>query len=452
MNSDAPSPAPAPGPGKRPAASGRRPARRRATVVLAALAIVLLLLALALQLLLQPQRVAGFVLGALGDALGLEIAATGTAEYSLRGTPRLTVRDVIAREPGATTPLLRARRIHVSLPWSTVRSRGARLDITRIELDAPVIDLGALRHWLASRPPGDTRIPTLSDGLVVADGRIDGDGWRVDHLAFSLPRLYPDQPVDARVAGHLDAGDLALRFDLAAHLTRPALEAGVAIVGPVTASSAGWRLPARLRLSAPLQSGDDGLRSTRLRASVAGRYEGGDMHLPFAFALTTPMLLRNGTLALAPAGVALRGEGLVPQADARGVFALGRRLLLDLDGQMADWPDAWPALPPPIGASDAPLPFALRYLGRPGLADAAQLRLQRDRTRVDFYVRLPDLQHWMSDVASGSPIPPLSGRLSTPELEISGARLEGVEVEIEESSSASTRTPAMPTKPADQPP
>ena len=435
MNSGTPDAASPPGPGKRPAEETHRPLRRKATL-LATGAALLLLLALALQLLLQPQRVAGFVLGALGDALGLEITATGDAEYGLRGTPRLTVRDVVVREPGTATPLLRAQRIHVSVPWSTVRSRGARLDITRIEIDAPVIDLGALRHWLASRPPGDTRIPTLSGGLAVTGGRIDGGDWHVDDLALSLPRLQPDRRVDARVAGNLGAGNLALRFELAATLTRPALDAGVAIVGPVTASSADWRVPARLQVSAPLRTGDDGIRSARLRASVAGRYEAGDTHLPFAFALTSPLLLRGSTLALAPAGIALRGEGLVPRIDARGAFALGRRLLLTLDGQIADWPEAWPALPPPVGASDSPLPFALRYLGRTSLADAARLHLQRDDTDFDARFRLPQITAWLANGATGSPIPPLSGRLSTPALEISGARLEGVEVQFEDEPAA----------------
>src|SRR5690606_4411267 len=133
-----------------------------------------------------------------------------------------------------------------------------------------------------------------------------------------------------------------------ATLTRPARDAGVAMCGPVTASSADWRVPARLQVSAPLRTGDDGIRSARLRASVAGRYEAGDTHLPFAFALTSPLLLRGSTLALAPAGIALRGEGLVPRIDARGAFALGQRLVLTLDGQIADWPEAWPALPPPV--------------------------------------------------------------------------------------------------------
>src|SRR5690606_1773355 len=149
---------------ERPCRRNRR-MRRPSTPLLVAGIALLLLLATAVHLLLQPQRVAGFVLGALGDALGLEITARGSSEYDLRGTPGLVVHDVVARDPGAATPLRRARRVYVSAPWSTVRSRGAQLDITRIELDAPVLDLPALQHWLATRPPGESRMPTLSDGL-----------------------------------------------------------------------------------------------------------------------------------------------------------------------------------------------------------------------------------------------------------------------------------------------
>src|SRR3546814_15552025 len=89
---------------------------RRPAKLLLATAATLLLLALALHLLLQPQRVTGFVLNALGDALGLEITATGSSEYHLRGTPVLVVRNVVAREPGPATPLLPARRRSVPVP------------------------------------------------------------------------------------------------------------------------------------------------------------------------------------------------------------------------------------------------------------------------------------------------------------------------------------------------
>lgn len=407
---------------------------RKPAKLLLATAAALLLLALALHLLLQPQRVTGFVLGALGNTLGLEITATGSSEYHLRGTPVLVVHGVAAREPGADKPLLRAERVYVSVPWSTVRGRGARLDITRIELDAPVLDLPALQHWLATRPPGESRMPTLSDGLQVVGGRLDGDGWSVDNLALSLPRFHPDQRVRGHARGRVTSGDLAVRFDLAVAMTRPANDAGIAVVGPLTASSGSWRLPASLHLSAPLHFGDDGIRSARLRMHATGRHESGDTQLPFAFAITSPLLLRDGTLALAPAGIALRGGDMVPNLDASGALAYGKRLLLDLSGRLGDWPHAWPALPPPVGASDAPMPFTLHYLGSADMSDSASLQLRRDDTRFDARFRLPDVTAWVSTIASGSPLPPLSGHLSTPRLEISGAQLEGVEVTIEDPS------------------
>ena len=95
----------------------------------------------------------------------------------------LLLRDVVARQPGAAEPLLRARRIYLSLPWSTIRARGGDLTVQRIELDAPQLDLAALQRWLATRPPSvETRLPTLTDGLRIIDGRVfNGDAqgsWR----------------------------------------------------------------------------------------------------------------------------------------------------------------------------------------------------------------------------------------------------------------------------------
>src|SRR3546814_6603911 len=140
---------------------------------------------------------------------------------------------------------------------------------------------------------------------------------------------------------------------------------------------------------------------------------------------------------------------MVPNLDAGGALAYGKRLLLDIDGRLAKWPEAWPALPPPIGASDAPLPFALRYLGRANFHDAASLQLRHEDTRFDARFRLPEVTAWMSSIANGSTLPPLSGHLSTPRLEISGAQLERVEDTIEDPSLPSEEAPCpviAPTK------
>ena len=39
---------------------------------------------------------------------------------------------------------------------------------------------------------------------------------------------------------------------------------------------------------------------------------------------------------------------------------------------------------------------------------------------------------WLNAGSAGSPLPPLAGTLSTPRVEIAGATLEGVEVELGE--------------------
>ena len=176
--------------------------------------------ALSLRWVSQPTQFSGLLLHSLGRALNLEITASGSSEYRLRGTPMLVVRDVVAREPGAAQPLLRARRVYLSLPWSTLRARGAQLTARRIELDAPQINVPALQHWLASRPPAETRLPTLVDGLRVRDGVIVGDGWRMDGVFVELLTLAPEQPLRARLRGTYVDRPLRVAINLAIALSQ----------------------------------------------------------------------------------------------------------------------------------------------------------------------------------------------------------------------------------------
>src|SRR3546814_20500336 len=89
-------------------------AMRKPAKLLLTAAAALLLLALALHLLLQPQRVTGFVFNELGEALDLEITATRSSEYPLRATPVLVVIDPVAREPGSTPPRQPDRAVDVA--------------------------------------------------------------------------------------------------------------------------------------------------------------------------------------------------------------------------------------------------------------------------------------------------------------------------------------------------
>lgn len=408
------------------------PSRRR-RIALAALIIALALFALALHWVSRPDRVAGLILAQAGNALGLEITAGGASEYRLRGTPMLSIRDVVARLPGASVPVLTAERIHLELPWSTIRARGADLTVRRLELDAPQLDLAALTSWLATRPPArETRIPTLTDGLRIVRGRVVGDGWSVDAIDAFLPSLHPDRPARVRLSGRAIAGTMRIPFDVNLALTRPAARAGLGVVGDVDVQSPPWSLPMRTTLSGRLHNGADGIGLDGLRLGANATWRSGETDLPFTFGIAGPVRLRGGELTVAPAGVAVWGQGVVPNLQAAGHFGFGERLALRLEGALSSWPRAWPALPSPLAESTSPLPFALDYAGRADLSDTTSLRLQRDATRFDGSFRLPAVLGWIDRMDRDTPLPPLNGRLSTPRLVIAGATFEGVETEFSE--------------------
>ena len=164
---------------------------RRRLFVLGALLAALSLLA---TWLLQPKQLVPLILDRAGKALSLQITASPDAEARLRGTPQLVVHDLVVREPGGDGVLLRAKRVLLALPWSSVRGGGKDVVIRRIELDAPELDLAAMRVWLAKRPPSEeTAIPTLTDGLRITDARLVDDTLRIEDLAIDLPSLHPQR-------------------------------------------------------------------------------------------------------------------------------------------------------------------------------------------------------------------------------------------------------------------
>ena len=215
----------------------RRGRLARFAIVMIVLIVVLVIIA---SYLLQPQRASAFLLARVGTSLGLRITATGPASYRLRGTPQLVLRGVVAQRPGDPSALLRADRVFVALPWSTLRARGAELKAQRIELDAPILDMPALQRWLATRPPSETKVPTLTDGLRIVRGRIDNDGWRIDGIEVDLPSLAPGKPLRVHLQGRYLDGPTTLPFNLDVSLTKPANDTGLVAVGNVTLEGDGW--------------------------------------------------------------------------------------------------------------------------------------------------------------------------------------------------------------------
>ena len=416
------------------------PAPRRVRRGIVVLAVAVALLALAAWWGSRPSQVSALVVDRAGAALGLEITASGASEYRLRGTPMLVLRDVVAREPGAP-PLLTADRVHVALPWATLRARGRDLTARRIELDAPVLNVDALQRWLAKRPPGERRTPTLTDGLRVRDGRIDAKGWRLAALDLDVPSLYPDRPARARLRARYVDAPVAVPLDLAIAVARPGAllageRVGFAARGRATLERPPQRVPASVTVSGPLSLVGTTLSIAPAHLGLSGTYLSDSTRLPFAFGAHGPLRFADASLTLGPAGVALRGDGVLPDATAYGTVGIGEALRVDVAGTLPAWPDPWPALPAPINQSRSPLPFALAYTGPLSISAPIALRLQRDATVFDGRFRLPVVQQWLDQPPGGTPLPPLQGRLTTPTLEIAGARLEGVEVDFEDESVA----------------
>jgi hypothetical protein len=156
----------------------------------------------------------------------------------------------------------------------------------------------------------------------------------------------------------------------------------------------------------------------------------GDTALPFIFGLAGSLRYRGAAIRIAPLGVAVHGQGAIPDLNASGQTAFADALSLHLSGRLANWPETWPALPAPVGSSDSPLPFALDYAGKADFTETAALELRRDDTRFAGRFRLPEVTAWIDAGSKGSPLPPLDGRLSAPAMEISGAHLQGVEIQI----------------------
>lgn len=398
-------------------------------------AALLALLTAALLWVAQPTRVAGLVLGQAGAALNLEITASGVSEYRLRGTPMLVVRGLVAREPGAPAAVLRAERVYLSLPWSTLRARGADLTVQRVELDAPRLDLAALQRWREGRPPSEepVRIPTLTDGLHITDGEVLGDGWSIDRVTVELPSLHPQRPVAARVGGRFRNGDTSVPFDLQVALSGIAMDAGVGASGIASVVTPEWRMPMHLTFSGRLHEGGDGIGLDRFVLGADARHLGAGAPLRFAFGIAGPVRYSgDGRLLVAPLGMAVRGEGLVPDLDARGHFGWDSAIGLRLDGALARWPQTWPALPPPLADLRGPVPFVLDYAGPVDLSGSTALQLRRDATRFDARFRLPRVLEWLDGIATGTPLPPIDGSLETPALEIAGATLQGISVEFDD--------------------
>lgn len=260
---------------------------------------------------------------------------------------------------------------------------------------------------------------------------MDAGDWSLRDITVDLPDFAPDARLRGGVSATWVAQAFEVPFAVRVAMARPAIGSGVGIAGTAAPQAEGWRLRNRFVLSTRLDAAAGGGRGVSLRhvrLSSASRHESADSTRAFALGLAADGGFADGALVLAPAALAVRGQGLVPDLDGRGRMTLGPALAFELAGDIRQWPSTWPALPPPIGESAAPLPFQLAYSGPPDLSGPLQLELARSQARFEGSLRVPDLVAWVGALDSGTPLPPLQGRLDVPRMDVGGASLHGVEV------------------------
>lgn len=373
------------------------PRKRRWPLFLAISAVLLAFAAWWVDRQLEPTRLTATVLAHAGAALGLELTIDGTPEYALRPEPRLVLPKLTVRQPGAAAPILTAQHAEISLPWDTITG-GDSLVITRIALVRPALGLAALADWQATRPEAPFELPTLTKGLEVEDGSVIGSDWRVDSLQLELPALRQGDPAELGAAGVFTQAATTLDFDITATLPTAGLASDFDFAGK-------------------------------------GRLRGDGLDVPWTLAAAGRFDASGETTQLTIGALALASESPVPNLDAKGRASFGDTTAISLQGSIKQWPEGWPVLPPPMSASTSPLAYTATYEGAGDFSAPVSLVVSRDETRFEGRFVVAEITGWL-DAGEIAPLPPLVGTLSTPSLEISGATLEGVSIQIEEDAPA----------------
>lgn len=368
------------------------PRSRRGWIVLGMIALSLAVGAWWTNRQLEPKRLTAIVLGQLGSNLKLDLRFDGLPEYALRPEPRLLIPNLVAADPSNGQVILRTERLEVSLPWATIT--GGYPVITRIQLRKPQLDLAALNHWLDSLPKTPFKLPTLTRGLDIEQGHVQAEGWELSGLDVALPRLKQDEPANAKLAFQFRQGKTAASF-----------------AGNMQLATAG--------------------QSSDLRLEGKGELKHAPTPLPYSIAFDGHYVSEDAAFRVDIKSLQLHGESPLPNLIAKGNLSYGESMNLALQGELAQWPKDWPALPTPLNEAKRPLPVQLVYAGKPDLSDPLTLDSTVAESKLHATLRLPELQSWLA-ADNAAPLPPLNATLVAPQLKLDGIELKDVSVQIED--------------------
>jgi hypothetical protein len=151
---------------------------------------------------------------------------------------------------------------------------------------------------------------------------------------------------------------------------------------------------------------------------------------PFAVALEVDAVPEAAPLRLERLAIRIDGSGPIAATTAAGRLQFVP-WTLDAKGEIAAWPEAWPALPAPLSSSPSPLSFTVAQRGESAMAANTLIALKRDAHEVDIEGTPEAVMAWLDD-ADAAALPPLRVRAALPEVALDGVRLEGVTVELDE--------------------
>ncbi|RDS83084.1 AsmA family protein [Dyella monticola] len=175
------------------------------TSVLAGIALVVLV---ALYLLLQPDRFTA-LLKAQAQQAGLELTLSSPASPTLFPRPALQLEGItlVARDNGANPnnmPILLAANGRLVLPWRALLGR--QVEISRMQINSPRVDLDALQAWLVNLPPQSTKVPEevprIATGVRIRNGSVvQGDREWLSDVSLDTGRLTPGQAFWVNLSG-----------------------------------------------------------------------------------------------------------------------------------------------------------------------------------------------------------------------------------------------------------
>ena len=159
--------------------------------------------AVGLYLLLQPDRFTAN-LQAQARQAGLQLSLASPARPTLFPRPALELEGITLNEPDASMPILLAARGRLALPWRTLF--GGPAAITRLEIDAPRVDLDALQTWLAHLPDGGAggapQIPRIATGILISRASVvRGNDTLLQNLTLETGQLNPGKPFSLDLTG-----------------------------------------------------------------------------------------------------------------------------------------------------------------------------------------------------------------------------------------------------------